>query len=358
MSEFRFGKFDRIAVPRALKNLCPEMAAASLASISVSDLVSQGKRLVLLDVDNTLLGWHKEEIPETTIKWIDEAKKAGLNLCILSNTRNKERLQRIGTELGIVAKCGRFKPHPSMYREALAEFECPPSRAVMIGDQIFTDMLGANLAGIGTIWVKQMTPFDFVGTKISRFGEGLVSRFFYRTMQPDATTKAVTFFERPVVRQFVCFCIIGVSSLVIDVGLHRLMMFGLSRGDQSDLSRSVGEWLTNIGGPFRSLSSFQASFPVFKVLTGGLAMLNSFILNRKFTFGIRGKENRAEQMMKFFVVASIGLVLNTIIGALLVNIVPGHRNRTWAVSSAIAAVVVAFWNFTGQKLWTFKNARP
>ena len=75
----------------------------------------------------------------------------------------------------------------------------------------------------------------------------------------------------------------------------------------------------------------------------------------RWTFKIRGREHRAAQLRKFFAIALIGMLLNTFITTSLGNIIPGHEKRSLAIASLVATVLVAFWNFFGQKLWTFKQ---
>ena len=369
MSDFKAGRFEREKVPGWARGFCPAHSSLSLLDIDLRALAQSGKKLVLLDVDNTLLPWKGEAVPQTSLDWVTAARKCGLELCILSNTRHPARLDRIAKKLGVHYLQGKFKPSTAMYRQALKQFGVQPQQAVMIGDQLFTDILGANRAGIEAIWVRPMTAHDFVGTKISRFGERLVRGTLYRNLNdgqaaeamdlPPGGAGALELLKKPVVRQFLKFCIVGGSSTVIDLGLHGFLLFGLQIGSDSFgvvFGRALIEsmpWLFSFAS-----KPLDAAVPVLKVLTASLAILNSFYWNRRWTFNIRGKEERLAQLHKFVVVAVIGMVLNTVITTGLYNIVPGHPARSWAIASAIATVVVAFWNFSGQKLWTFRKKHP
>jgi putative flippase GtrA len=213
-----------------------------------------------------------------------------------------------------------------------------------------------------------MTSRDFIGTKVSRFGERVVRGTLYRglavetpvdSVQADVQpggAGAIELMKKPVVRQFIKFCIVGGSSTVIDVGLHGLFMIVVHVEGQP-LGVVLGKWLldTMPGLFFFASDPTGASFPVLKIATAGLAIINSFYWNRLWTFNIRGKEERAVQLRKFVVVALIGMALNTIIGTACKNIIPGHPTQSWAVASAIATIAVAFWNFFGQSLWTFRK---
>lgn len=365
MRGFRTGEFTRENVPSWARGLCPARSSLSLLDVDLEHLAKSGKKLVLLDVDNTLLPWRSESLPQTSLDWVARARKAGLELCILSNTRHPARLARIAEKMGIRYLQGRFKPNPAIYRQALKDFGVRPEQAVMIGDQLFTDILGANRAGIEGVWVRPMTGRDFIGTKVSRLGEKLVRPALYQGLDegdavdesmPPGGAGAIALLKRPVVRQFVKFCIVGGSSTVIDVGLHGLLLFGITIGGQ-ELGIVFGRFLIEtfpwvFGYAARPT---DASVPVLKVLTASLAILNSFYWNRLWTFNIRGKEEQAAQLRKFVVVALIGMGLNTAITSGLYQVIPGHPRQSWAVATAVATIAVAFWNFTGQKLWTFRK---
>lgn len=179
------GKVDRERVWRSLRGVAPTRIVDDLRDIDLAALHAQGKRLILLDVDNTLVPWRQEDIPEWVFEWIAGGRAVGLEFCILSNTRRHARLARLSERLDIPFLRGRFKPSRAMYAMALAQFGVQPEQAIMLGDQLFTDVLGANRSGIDAIWVRPMTRRDFVGTKISRFGERIVSTHLRRRLRPE-----------------------------------------------------------------------------------------------------------------------------------------------------------------------------
>jgi uncharacterized protein len=363
VSRFRSGEFDFERLNPLFHPFCPTHAVKTLEDIDLVALRTR-KDLILIDVDNTIVAWRSEDLPESTCEWIERAKELGFEICIISNTRNIPRLERLSKRLEIDFVAGaRFKPSRRLFFKALEKYNVPASRAIMIGDQIFTDVLGANRAGIEAVWVEQMHHVDLVTTKISRMGERLLRRVLYRALPPEEQLDQVVpperdpdFWDRPIVRQFVKFGLVGGTSMIIDLGLHRLLMFHVTAGDQL-LSTVVGENLMEgFPGLFAYASRpFDAAFPVFKIVSAGIATLNGFILNRRWTFRIRGPQHRKKQLAKYITVAAMGMLLNTFIATALNSIVPGHPNRSWLVASLVATVVVAFWNFTGQRLWTFRD---
>ena len=142
-----------------------------VTEIQISELKEQGIEAVLLDLDNTLTRWQSHEVSDEIAAWLTELKAAGLKLCLISNTRFGRRLKKMSEELDIPYVRKAWKPRRKGFREALNELEVAPERAVMIGDQMFTDVLGANRSGIYSIMVKPMAHREFVGTKFSRMVE-------------------------------------------------------------------------------------------------------------------------------------------------------------------------------------------
>lgn len=373
MSQFRAGSFQREDVHPMFRNLFPVASVLSLYDIDPADLRERGKKLIIIDVDNTLLPWRSEEIPSESIEWIQRAKDASLYVCLLSNTRNPARVQRIAVRLGVEAIRGRFKPNPAGYEQALRQYKVHANEAVMIGDQLFTDILGANRTQIDAIWVHPLTPKDFVGTKVSRFGERLARRFLHKGIEShdeanwldrlvgatpvdDAKHVAVIPEKASLGQQFTKFAIVGGTSTVIDAGLHYLLMFYIPTKDVP-FGQSLGDWLiATMPQIFQgSKDAFAASTPVLKVVTASLAILNSFHWNRRWTFGIRGRAEAIGQLQKFFLVSIIGMGLNTLLVTGFNNIIEGHAKRSWAIATLIATVVVAFWNFSGQKFFAFRR---
>lgn len=366
MSPWRAGKFERKQVGWPLRNLAPDESAHDLAGVDLAALHARGKRLVLLDVDNTLLPWRSEDIPQDTIDWIEGGKRLGLTFCIISNTRKPARLGRLAARLGVPYLRGKFKPSRAMYLQALEEFGVRPEEAVMVGDQLFTDVLGANRSGVESIWVKPMGRREFVGTKVNRAFEQVVRRLLYRYLEevevapPDTAT--TTFWDRRIVRQFVKFCIVGGSSFVIDAGIHKYLMFYAPYAG-GKLSQAAGRWLVESGLYLRgdlalADAAHNASSAYFKVLSATIAILNSFVWNRRWTFKIKGKEDRGKQLFKFLILSFAGMGLNVLIFSLVNRTVPGTEEHRWLVATLVATAVVAVWNFTGQRLWALKRTEP
>jgi uncharacterized protein len=355
---FRTGTFDRDSTG-PLRPFCPARSVVSLPEVSLDELQAQGKKLILLDVDHTLVEWKQEDFSPKVVNWLEEAKAKGFHLCILSNTRHVERLARVSEKLGVETLRGKFKPSTEMYKMALSKFECQADEAIMIGDQIMTDILGANRTGIDAIWVRKMHGPEFVGTKFNRVIEKIITSFLYRSLVTDPserdTSVAKPFFERAIVRQFAKFLCVGAISFIIDYSIRHMLLFVL-KTDQGLLSEVYGARLQEnfpaLFGGFKSPG--KAFFPIAAVCASFVATFNSFLLNRAFTFRIRDSKDAGKQAAKVYVVAYVGLAINAIIGTFFNNILPHHPARSAFLATVIGAACAAIWNFVGQRNFAFK----
>lgn len=156
----------------------PNLVVRRLADVDQDSLAARGIEAVLLDLDNTVCEWQSEAISPECEDWILRAKER-FRLAIVSNSIRPRRLNRVAQRLGIAA-VGRWglgrKPMPGGIRAALREVDTPPNAAVIIGDQLFCDVLGGNRLGLYTVWVKPLKAREFAGTKIARMLERLAER--------------------------------------------------------------------------------------------------------------------------------------------------------------------------------------
>ncbi len=355
---FRVGSFDREQVG-PLRPFCPAYTKNSIVDVDLEDLKQAGKSLILLDVDHTLVKWKSEDFSPEVLAWLDKAKALGFDLCIISNTRRVERLKRLSERLGIPTVRGKFKPSPAMFRLALIKFKKETHEAIMIGDQLMTDILGANRAGIDAIWVQKMDGPEFVGTRFNRLIEKFVSGFIYQALvtpvdEGDAGPVGVSFLERPIVRQFIKFCIVGGTSFAIDYAIRKGLqeMIRLENGDL--LSYRAGTWLQQNSNLFNFAETPNKAFaPIAFIIASLVATFNSFIWNRSWTFQIKGKEERAKQLRRLYLVSYIGLGIN----ALITTILYTQVHLGLFVSTFVGAFVAAFWNFAGQRFYAFKTPK-
>ncbi len=156
----------------------PDFKVRRFTEIDQSFLELHQLKGLLVDLDNTLVGWHAMDIPDDIANHVSSLRRAGIELCITSNTYNFNRLRTIAEVLGIHHYDGNAgKPGTRGLLAGLDLMKVKPVEAAMIGDQLFTDIRAGARAGVKTILVNPLTSRDFIGTKlVSRTLENLVLR--------------------------------------------------------------------------------------------------------------------------------------------------------------------------------------
>ena len=149
---------------------------ASLPLVSVEGLVRDGVRLVLLDRDNTCVPRDARVAPDAVTTWLDRAREAGLELCLVSNNFHTSHVSRTARELGVDFVDHAMKPLPLALRRAMRRAGARPEETVMIGDQVFTDVAAGNLAGVRTVLVRPQSRTDLWYTHVFRVFERLALR--------------------------------------------------------------------------------------------------------------------------------------------------------------------------------------
>lgn len=358
---WKSGDFDRASLPGVVRRFAPAHAAESLHVIDLQTLWDKGKRLILLDVDNTLVQWKGLDFSSEVVAWIERAKAMGFGLCIISNTTRVERLADIAQRLGVETVRGRFKPSTAMFRLALIKFKAKPEEAVMVGDQMMTDVLGANRSGIDAIWVRKMEGKEFGGTRINRQIERFLASIVYRALVlPEKPVGAdAPAIETPLGKQLLRFVIVGGTSFVIDTLLTVLLMRWVHVGGEP-MGVALGRWLIDASpGLFAFANSpSKAAAPILGGIASFVAMFNSFWFNRLWTFEARGKAHKVQQAARFYAVAVSGAVLSALIFSAVFNALPLHDGRGILLAKVVAAALVAIWNFVGQRTFAFKAAKP
>lgn len=151
--------------------LAPHRYVAAVERIDLDALAASGKRAILLDRDNTLVPRDRTTAPDAVAAWLDAAREKGFQLYMVSNNWHRDEVDRSARELGLQAIAFACKPLPFALTRALRHLGVRPSEAVMVGDQLYTDVWAGNFAGIETILVKPQTTVDLWYTKIFRIFE-------------------------------------------------------------------------------------------------------------------------------------------------------------------------------------------
>lgn len=148
--------------------LKPDDYLSSVLAIDANELFAQGFRVVLIDIDNTLVPRDTRVLSDEITAWIARLKKQGLKLCLLSNNWHKTVFSYAeALDIPIVYKA--MKPSPFGFIRACAKAGRTKSeRVVMIGDQIITDVLGAHIFGAKAILVDPQAVKDLWYTLVFR----------------------------------------------------------------------------------------------------------------------------------------------------------------------------------------------
>ena len=138
----------------------PAIITDALTDITPDILEERGIQLLMLDFDNTIVPY-TTSIPEPLMEqWLLDMKQTDIQLCVVSNSK-KNRVKIFCDNYGIPCITHAKKPFTKGIRECLAKFNIPASQAALVGDQIYTDTLGANAAGITPILVKAIDNHNF-----------------------------------------------------------------------------------------------------------------------------------------------------------------------------------------------------
>lgn len=133
-------------------NLYPNLYVKKVEDITIEKLIKNKIKVLILDVDNTLIDYYKK-LSETVITWAKEMKGQGIKLYILSNTNNKQKVEEVAKKLDIPYKHFAMKPFKKGFKYIENQVKQKPENIAVIGDQIFTDILGGNRCKMFTILV-------------------------------------------------------------------------------------------------------------------------------------------------------------------------------------------------------------
>jgi HAD superfamily phosphatase (TIGR01668 family) len=152
----------------------PDLETATLADVGLEDLWARGFRGIIVDLDNTVCGYRDSTLAPGVGEWVVAAKARGFALVLVSNNF-RERVAAVGAQLDVPAVPNALKPLPQGFLLALRRLGTPRAQTVVIGDQLFTDVLGAKLLGLHAVLTQPLVPKDFPLTRVLR----LMERVFF-----------------------------------------------------------------------------------------------------------------------------------------------------------------------------------
>ncbi len=141
--------------------------------IDLDRLNERGINGLVLDLDNTLVPWGSLNIDSKLKTWVDDLNKNGFKACLASNA-GSQRGTLTAEKLGLPIVAPARKPFKRGFIRVLDILDLEPSEVAVIGDQLFTDMLGGNRAGLYTIMVNPIAKKEFWATQIIRILERMI----------------------------------------------------------------------------------------------------------------------------------------------------------------------------------------
>ncbi|MGI6629236.1 MAG: YqeG family HAD IIIA-type phosphatase [Bacillota bacterium] len=158
--------------------LMPDLFVDSIMDIPLELLTRKNTKGIIFDLDNTVTEWNNPEIKHEILQWFHELPQHGITACLLSNNKGP-RVMDAAEKLGIPYVAKATKPRRRAFRRAMEVLKTLPEETVVVGDQIFTDILGGNRMGLYTVLVSPISKREFIGTRMMR----LVERFALRKLK-------------------------------------------------------------------------------------------------------------------------------------------------------------------------------
>ncbi len=149
---------------------------SSVDLIDVEELKAQGIRCVLLDRDNTLVPRDTKVAPPEVREWLGRLQSAHMGVCMVSNNFHTTQVCASAEDLGCEVVHHAMKPAPVAVWVAMHKMGVRAKQTVLVGDQLFTDVLAGNLAGVHTVLVRPQSRKDLWYTQLFRVVEHVFLR--------------------------------------------------------------------------------------------------------------------------------------------------------------------------------------
>ncbi|NLO62679.1 MAG: HAD hydrolase-like protein [Clostridiaceae bacterium] len=157
------------------RNLKPDQVTGLISEFPLGDLRNLGYRFALLDLDNTIAPDRADHPTDYSREVIGLLSDAGFLSCLVSNAKSS-RSSEFAQALGIPYVNYAGKPSPRGVIKAMKMLGASAENTVLFGDQIFTDILAANRAGIYSVLVKPYSKREIFYVRLKRFFEYIVRK--------------------------------------------------------------------------------------------------------------------------------------------------------------------------------------
>lgn len=153
-----------------------------VSEISLEYLKENNIKGLILDVDNTLIDYYKN-MSDDTIKWANELKRNGIRMCILSNSNKQEKVKEVASKLELEYTYFGMKPFKRGFKKAIKMLDLKNNEIAAVGDQIFTDVIGANRMKMFSILVEPIEEKDIFVTLIKRPIENYIKKKYLKSKE-------------------------------------------------------------------------------------------------------------------------------------------------------------------------------
>lgn len=160
----------------------PKAYFNNVREIKIDFLQKHKIKALILDVDNTLIDYDKN-LSKETIRWANELEGQGVKLYILSNSNKKQKVKKVAEDLGIEYEYFAKKPLKFGFKKVQEKLQEKPEHIAVVGDQIFTDVIGGNRCNMFTILVDPIAEKDIWITRIKRPIENAIKNKYKKLCQ-------------------------------------------------------------------------------------------------------------------------------------------------------------------------------
>lgn len=134
-------------------SLLPSILTEAVTDLTPEMLMERGIRLLMLDFDNTIVPYTTDVPTQKMDRWLEQMLSSPVRICVVSNSK-RSRVRVFCQKYGIPCVTHAKKPFQDGIRRCLGQYDLPAGACALAGDQIYTDTLGANCAGVTSILVK------------------------------------------------------------------------------------------------------------------------------------------------------------------------------------------------------------
>ena len=138
----------------------PTVIAGSITELSPAFLRSRGIKLLMLDFDNTIVPYTTNTPTEEMGRYLAMMAASDISVCVVSNSR-RDRVKHFCKAYGLDCITHAKKPFSKGIRQCLDKYGLPEENCALVGDQIYTDVLGANCAGVQSVLVSAIDNHNF-----------------------------------------------------------------------------------------------------------------------------------------------------------------------------------------------------